>query len=146
MQVDGQMRILTNAAFRFTVEIDGERQGVFIECTLPNIEWEVEEIKEGGLNTYTHQLPGRRKAARIILKNGVGKSSLLDWYFSTMSESFTRKPVTITLLDPTQDPVLTWHIDDAYPVKWVGPQLKTDANNVAIQSLDLACGEITVSL
>jgi phage tail-like protein len=146
MQVDSQMRILTNAAFRFTVEIDGERQGAFIECSLPNIEWEVEEIKEGGLNTYTHQLPGRRKAARITLKNGVGKSSLLDWYFSTMSESFSRKPVTITLLDPRQNPVLTWHIKDAYPVKWAGPQLKTDANNVAIQSLDLACGEITVSV
>ena len=131
-------------AFRFVVDVGGERQGAFTECTLPTIEWEVEEVKEGGLNTHTHQLPGRRKAVRISLKNGVGKSALLTWYIETMSEKFSRKTVTVTLLDSKQQPVLIWDLAEAYPVKWGGPALKSDTNAIAIQPLDLACGEVTM--
>lgn len=142
---DQSLRALTNAAFRFVVDVDGEAQGAFTECTLPVIEWEVEEVKEGGLNTFTHQLPGRRKGAKITLKNGVGSSALMDWYVDAMSEQFQRKPLTITLLDSLLEPVMTWHLADALPVKWSGPQLKTNDNSIAIQSLELACGEVTVS-
>lgn len=143
VEISEQYRANTNAAFRFVVDIGGETQAAFTECSLPSIEWEVEEVKEGGLNTYTHQLPGRRKAGKISLKNGVGKSALLDWYIQTMSEKFTRKAVTIKLLDVTYQTVMTWNLEEAYPVKWGGPQLKADTSAVAIQTLDLACGEIT---
>ena len=78
---DQPMRIEVSPTFRFVVDVAGDRQAVFTECTLPVIEWEVEEVKEGGVNTYVQQLPGRRKPARISLKNGVGKSELLKWYF-----------------------------------------------------------------
>ena len=142
---DQGLRALTNAAFRFVVDVDGEAQGAFTECTLPVVEWEVDEVKEGGLNTFSHQLPGRRKKASVTLKNGVGSSALVDWYVDVMSEQFQRKHVTITLLDSQLETVLTWHIADALPVKWTGPQLKTSDNSVAIQSLELSCGEVTVS-
>ena len=131
-------------AFRFVVDVDGERQAAFSECSLPTVEWDTEDVKEGGLNTFTHSLPGRRKPSRVSLKNGVGKSTLMQWYISTMSEQIERRPVTIILLDSLQNPVLTWDIRDAYPVKWSGPQLKSNSNAVAIQTLDLACGEITI--
>jgi phage tail-like protein len=52
--------------------------------------------------------------------------------------------VTIILLDSLSNPVITWHMESAYPVKWEGPQLRSDSNAIAIQTLDLACGEITV--
>jgi phage tail-like protein len=139
------MRALTNAVFRFIMDVDGEAVGAFTECTLPVIEWELEEVKEGGLNTFTHQLPGRRKGAKITLKNGVGSSTLMDWYVETMSEKFQRKPLTITLLNSEFNTIMTWHIANAYPVKWTGPQLKTSDNSIAIQTLELACGEVTVS-
>lgn len=139
------MRALTNATFRFVVDMDGQAQGAFTECTLPVIEWEVEEVKEGGLNTFTHQLPGRRKGAKITLKNGVGSSALVDWYVDAMSEKFQRKSLTVNLLDSQLKTVMTWEIADAYPTKWTGPQLKTSDNSIAIQTLELACGEVTVS-
>ena len=142
---DDDIRALTNPAFRFVVDVDGEAQAAFTDCTLPAIEWEIEEIKEGGLNTFTHQLPGRRKGAKVTLKNGVGSSSLIDWYIETMSESFQRKPLTITLLNAQLETVMTWHVTDAYPVKWTGPQLKSSENSIAIQTLEFACGEVSVS-
>jgi phage tail-like protein len=133
-------------AFRFIVDIDGKAQAAFTECTLPAVEWEIEEIKEGGLNTFTHQLPGRRKAGKVSLKNGVGKSDLIKWCLKTMGNTIERKPVTITLMDLAHKPVITWNLSDAYPVKWAGPELKSDSTSVAIQTFDLACGEITVEV
>jgi phage tail-like protein len=133
-------------AFRFIVNVDGVAIGAFTECTLPSIEWEVEEVKEGGLNTYIHQLPGHRKSAKITLKNGIGVGKqLLSWYTQNLSEKFSRRTVTISLLNSLLVPILILDIKEAYPIKWTGPQLKTDDNTVAIQTLELACGEIVVS-
>jgi len=141
-----KIRQQTFAAFRFLVDVEGKTQAAFTECTLPAIDWELEEVKEGGLNTYTHQLPGRRKAAKITLKNGVGKSELVDWFIQTLSEHFTRKSVAVSLLDLSSKPIITWNLADAYPVKWTGPQLQSDSTSVAIQTLDLACGEVSVKM
>jgi phage tail-like protein len=132
-------------AFRFVVVVDGIPVGVFTECALPSVEWDVEEVKEGGLNSYIHQLPGRRKSAKITLKNGVGVNKiLLLWVTQNLSGNFSRRRVTITLLNSLFMPMMVLDVANAYPVKWSGPQLKTDDNTVAIQTLELACGEITV--
>jgi phage tail-like protein len=134
-----------HASFRFVVEISGIPQGVFTDCTLPNIEWETQEIKEGGLNTYTHQLPGRRKGAKITLKKGLVKEDLLTWYSDMMSERFenTRKTIDIILFDSLHNPVIKWSCEKAYPTKWTGPDLKAGDNAVATQTLELACAGVT---
>jgi phage tail-like protein len=140
-----QLRFLTNASFRFVITVNGMPAGAFTDCTLPALELELEEVKEGGLNTYTHQLPGRRKSAKITLKNGVGLlNQLLPWYIKSMNEQFSRRRVTITLFSALIIPVMVWDIEDAYPVKWVGPELQSGSNSVAIQTLELACGAINV--
>ncbi len=145
MADETQIRNTANPSFRFVVDMDGERQAAFTECNLPSLEIDVEELKEGGLNNYTHLLPGRRKAARVSLKNGIGKSKLLDWYIESLNQPVARKPFTITLLDAHLEPVLVWHVQDAYPVKWSGPSLKSSDAAIAIQTLELACGEVSVS-
>ena len=135
----------TNAAFRFVVEIDGKPEAAFVECTLPILELEIEEVKEGGLNTSVHQLPGRRKSSRLILKNGVGKHALVQWYSETMQGQVKRKSISVRLLDSMKTEVAIWNIEGAYLVKWVGPQLQASENAVAIQTLEMACGEVTVA-
>ena len=142
---DDKVRGTAHGAFRFLVAIDGEEQAAFTQCTLPTIAWDVEEIKEGGLNTSVHQLPAQRKSATVQLKNGVGKSTIMDWYLESMGNVPTRRNVTITLLDITREPVMIWRINDAFPIQWSGPELKSDGNIIAIQSLELACGEITAA-
>jgi phage tail-like protein len=134
-----------NAVFRFVIEIDGTPEAAFIECTLPILELEVEEVKEGGLNTFVHQLPGQRKSARLILKNGVGKTSLVQWYRETMEGQIKRKSISVRLLDSMRSEVAVWNIENAYPIKWVGPQLQASENSIAIQTLEMACGEVTVA-
>ena len=145
MPDDQKMRDIANAAFRFVISIDGQLQAAFTECTLPVVEMEIERLKEGGTNNFVHQLPGQRKPATVTLKNGVGKSELMDWYLDIMGGNFTRKPVTITLLNSEKQPVMVWSINDAFPSKWTGPQLQSDSKTLAIQTLELACGEVTAS-
>jgi len=133
-------------AFRFVVSVDGEAIGAFTECALPTVEWETEEIKEGGLNTFVHQLPGRRKANKITLKNGVGVAQdLVNWYIQSLTEDFSRRQVTISLMNARRESMMTWDIENAFPTKWTGPSLKADDNTIAIQELELACGEINIT-
>jgi phage tail-like protein len=86
----------------------------------------------------------------VTLKNGLGSPPLIRWCIKAMGEQFERLPVTITLLNsqrkpgPTWAPAMIWTIADAYPIKWTGPQLKTDTAAVAMETLELACGQVTV--
>lgn len=137
--------------FRFVVDIDGKPAGAFTECTLPTLEWEIEVVKEGGLNGYVHQLPGRRKSAKLTLKNGVGTSVLLKWYLTMLEaggvmDQFERRSVTVSMLDSHLAPVMRWHMEEAYPMKWSGPSLKTDDNSIAIQTLELVCNAISIEV
>ena len=143
---NGILAASSHASFRFVVDIDDIAEAAFTECALPTVEWEVEEVKEGGINTYIHQLPGRRKAARLTLKNGVGTNKLIEWYMDAMNEKISRKRVTVKMLDAQLKPVMNWHFSGAYPVKWIGPSLKTSDNTIAIQSLEMACAEVTISV
>jgi|WetSurMetagenome_2_1015567.scaffolds.fasta_scaffold423408_2 phage tail-like protein len=133
------------AGFRFVVSIADTAVAAFTECTLPTMEIEVEEIKEGGLNTFVHQLPKARKSARISLRNGVAViQDLHRWYIRTMNGEIVRKRISVSVLSTTLEPIMTLDIEDAYPVKWSGPELKADNNTVAIQTLEFACGEVSV--
>lgn len=140
----GFFPVLT-AEYRFVVHVDGMPAGAFTECTLPAIEWEMEQIKEGGLNTMVHQLPSRRKPATITLKNGIGTvDELLQWCIDAMNETFKRRNVTVTMHDSELKPVMTWHIEGALPTRWTAPALKADSNTIAMQTLELACGAVSV--
>ncbi len=138
------IRPTAHPAFRFKVEIAGITQAVFNECTLPTVEWDVQELKEGGLNTYVHQLPGQRKVGKLTLKTGLGLASLLDWYKKSMNQQWERKAVTVILLDNAHQEVMRWNITNAYPISWKSPTLESDDNSVAIEELVLACNEVTV--
>lgn len=141
---DKQVLAQAHPAFRFVVLVGGQPEGAFVECVLPTVEWETDPVREGGLNVYTHQLPGRRKPANITLKNGVGKHSLLQWYLRSMSEQFETKSLTVLLLDVMLAPAMVWQIEQALPVRWTGPQLQTATDGIAIQTLEFACGEIRI--
>jgi phage tail-like protein len=146
-QIAGMAHILyeTHPAFRYLVEIAGVTVGAFTECTLPTMEIDTEDLREGGLNTYTHLLPKGRKAARLTLKNGLGKNDLMTWCIEIMQEKFTRKEIIISLHSARfsagqKEPICTWNLHDAYPVKWTGPQLQADSNAIAFQTIEFACG------
>lgn len=137
-----------HSAHSFLVEIDGESVAAFSECSLPDLEVEVEEYKEGGQNEYVHMLPGPRKSGRVTLSRGLDKEAkLMNWYLKVLSGQITpaTSSLSIILYDMRQQQLARWDFERAIPVKWTGPTLKSDQAAVAIEKLELAVHGLTVS-
>jgi phage tail-like protein len=138
---------LAHPAFRFVVQIDGIESATFTQCTLPSLEIEVEERKEGGFNDGTHILPTRVKKGTITLKRGMlSGTELLAWYLAVMSGQIakSRRQVSIIMLDSQGEEIMRWDFAGVYPVKWTGPELDAASNKVAIEALELAYESLTV--
>ena len=139
--------IEVHGSFRFAVVVDDIHHAAFMECKLPSLQVDTEDIKEGGQNTYVHKLPVRINVGSITLRHGVTRSAeLLKWYFQVLDgdiENATRQ-VTVIVYDVTRKPLATWNFRNAYPIKWSGPTLKTDDNSVAIEEIEFVYHTFTV--
>lgn len=135
-----------HANFRFTVAIDGYEQGAFTECKLPTLQIETQDIKEGGQNNFIHKRPVRVKPGTVTVKHGITKNDeLLKWYVDLAGAMQTgnfqqdvERTVTITMYDVKRTPLATFRFERAYPVKWVGPTLKTDGKAIAVDEIEFA--------
>ncbi len=141
-------RVEMHGAFSFVVQIDGIDNANFSECTLPTLEVEIEEEKEGGFNDGTHLLPRRVRRGTMTLKRGITTdSALLRWYLDVLQGQLSNalRQVSVIMLDAEQHPVLRWDFKGAFPQKWTGPSLNTANSALAIESLELAYESLTVT-
>lgn len=128
---------------RFWVEFDSSSIQVagFAECSAPTMETEVFEYQEGGENTFTHKLPVRHKYGNITLKRGIDEGQdLWHWYQTSIDGKAQRRQITIYVYGPkpNQPPIRQYVLRRAFPVKWTGPDLKSDAGATAVETLELA--------
>jgi phage tail-like protein len=135
--------------YRFNAEIDyrGDPRVVsgFSEITGLAFETEVETFREGGQNTFEHQLPGPTKfPSRLVLKRGLADGEALwSWYQDVMRHSIVRRNIAIVLLQDQYVPrdheeaKWRWVFSDACPVKWTGPEFRAGTAEVAFESLEL---------
>jgi len=132
-------------AFRFFVEINGNVQGEFNECTGLEMKTEVMEYKEGGLNTYVHKLPGQTSFTNLTLKWGSAQSTTLwDWYLRLATKTAKKeekKNVSVIQYAADGKELRRWNLINAYPVKWTGPSFNATQDSVGIESLELAFDE-----
>jgi phage tail-like protein len=125
--------------FNFLVEIDGVTGAGFSEVSGLQTETEVFEYREGGLNTYIHKLPTQTKYSNIILKRGVTDSAeLWQWQNKAAQGKVERKSGSIILLNERREEKVRWNFREGWPTKWVGPDLKADGKEVAIEILEIA--------
>ena len=131
--------------FKFLVEIEGIEEAAFTECSGLEIVTDVFEYQEGGLNEFSHKLPGRTKLSNVTLKRGFATSNeLYKWYLEIdknlrEGQAITKRKVTIILRTTSNpDEKMSWTLSDAFPVKWVGPASKTGEAATAIETLEFA--------
>ncbi|MFL6537200.1 MAG: phage tail protein [Chthoniobacterales bacterium] len=128
-------------AYQFrVVSSDGNEISVS-EVSGLNIELAVIEHREGGdPDASVRKLPGLRKFSNIVLKRGIvsGNNDFFEWLTATRNSPNERRDLTISLLDERLQPVAVWRVRRAFPCKYSGPDLRADANEVAIESLELA--------
>lgn len=126
------------AGFRFGIELGGKKVAWFTECSGLGVERSVFSYEEGGANDCVHQLPDRIKYTPIVLKRGIADGVLWEWFQEGIYDGkVKRQPVSILLYNVDRSKVKRWNLRDAFPVKWNGPELRTDSNDIAVESLEL---------
>jgi phage tail-like protein len=127
-------------SYNFVVEIDSLQVAGFSEVSGLQAEIEVEEYREGGVNGFTHKFAGPVKySSNLTLKKGVtNNKELWTWFRQIMQGTIERKKVSVLLLNSEREESRRWTLRHAYPVKWTGPDMRANASEVAIETLELA--------
>lgn len=131
--------------YRYYVEIRGIIEGTFLECTGLNVQRTPVPYEEGGVNDYVHQLPGRSKWGNLTLKRGyMFSKELWNWFEAGLYDGKVNYR-DMSLITYHEDGTLSRRIDlkKAYPIKWVGPDLKSDSNAIAIETIEVVFHGIT---
>lgn len=128
--------------FNFLIEIEGLVIGGFSECSGLQVETELFEYREGGLNEYMHNFVGSSKYAPLVLKHGLtSNDGLWDWHQRIVSQGVNQRTErhngTIYLLDQQRNQAKVWNFKQAFPYKWTGPELRADSSEVAFESVEL---------
>lgn len=133
--------------YNFLVELDGLVTGGFMEVSGLESEIKLEPYEEGGQNDYVHQFPTRTTYPNLVLSKGLTDGlTLWNWYDEARQGFIRRRNATIMLLDHQRLPVKWWNFQNAYPVKWIGPQLSSSAQEVAVERLELVHQGFTVPM
>jgi phage tail-like protein len=129
------------ARFHFQVDWGGAKMS-FSEVTGLVMEREVIEYRQSDSKDFSKiKMPGLQKLHNIILKRGVFEN---DFDYYTWWEEISndraggRRDVTIRLLNEKHEPIMAWTAKRCFPVKIVAPDLKSDANEPAIETLEIA--------
>lgn len=121
---------------------------LFTEISGLDVEAQLIEYRGGNSKQFsTVKMPGIAKFSNITLKKGVFKSDAAfhDWQRQAVSNTAGKTTVTIRLLDEAGKPVIVWILLNARPVKITGTDLKADANEVAVESIELVHEGLQVS-
>ena len=127
-------------AFAFLVEVEGVASAGFHEVTGLTAELEVLDYREGGVNEYVHRLPGpARYPSNLVLRRGVTDAvELWEWWLSATQGRIERRNVSVLMLGRERNVVRRWSFVGAYPVRWVGPELRAGSPAVALEAFELA--------
>jgi phage tail-like protein len=136
------------AAFFFSLQITGiiehPKTAFFKSVSGLKSESEVVPYREGGLNSYTHQLVGPTKWPNLVLKRGFARGGyeLLQWRQAWLSDSgrepCIRRAGKIIQYDSQKNPVCSWEFVDGWPCKWEGPDYDASKTELAIESIEIA--------
>lgn len=130
---------------------DSENTSSFSEVSGLTMEAEAIEYRDGtDLSLTARKIPGLKKYGNVSLKRGimpaVAGNGLYEWYATIQAGTVARRPVLISLLNEKHDPVMTWKIKDAWPVKLEGPGLNATGNEIAIEALEFVCEGVEIEL
>jgi phage tail-like protein len=133
--------------FYFDIDLgDGKKQG-FSEIS--GLETDIKPIEYRHSDSpvfSTIKMPGLRSVGNVTLKKGVftQDSVFWIWFNEAQLNIIKRRTVVINLLDEKATPKMTWTLTNAWPTKVSGTDLKSDSNEVAIESIEIAYETLSV--
>ncbi|MEO1049693.1 MAG: phage tail protein [Bacteroidota bacterium] len=132
--------------FHFQVKWDSEVMS-FQEVSGLDTEAQPIEYRHGDSPQFSNiKMPGLQKTGNVTMKKGVFKSDnkFWDWYSQIKMNTIKRIPVTISLLDEGGAPTMVWKLANAWPSKITATDMKSDGNEVAIETIEIVHEGVTI--
>jgi phage tail-like protein len=137
--------------FHFIVSLDrevtdDENDARFQSVSGLNVEFETETIREGGENRFEHKIPVRSKYPNLILKRGmVTGSKLINWCLDAFENlKIVPADMVISLLNEHHEPLMSWKIKHAWPLKWNVADFNAEESKLVIETIELSYQYFTV--
>ncbi len=133
--------------FSFQVKWD-DTELIFQEVTGLSSETQVLEYRGGNNKVFsTVKMPGVQKFGNVTLKKGIfkGDKALWDKYTAIKMNTFKRSTITISLLDEANAVAMTWTLTNAFPCKITVTDMKSDGNEIAVETIELAHEGLKIS-
>ena len=134
--------------FYFMVDWGDTTNIPFQEVSGLNIEAQPLSYRHGNSPVFSEiNMPGIVKNSNVTMKKGVfaNDNSFWDWYNKIKMNTIQRQNVVIRLLDEGGNPTMTWTLKNAWPTKISSTDLKSDANEVAVESIEIMHEGLTIS-
>ncbi len=132
--------------FYFKVTWDDTNMS-FQEVSGLETETQIIEYRNGDNPVFSPiKMPGIPKVTNVTMKKGVytGDNKFWDWYNKIKLNTIKRKTVVVSLCDEGGNAKMTWTLSQCWPTKITGTDLKSDASEVAIETIEIAHEGITI--
>ncbi len=134
---------------KFHFEMRWENQVIsFQEVTGLETEVQVIEYRSGNNKIFnTIKMPGLTKVGNVTLKKGVANNNkaFLGWYKQIHMGTIRRATIDIFLINESSQPSMQWTLQNAFPTKITSSDMKSDGNEIAIETLEIAYEHMTIT-
>jgi phage tail-like protein len=134
--------------FYFSVKLGDDDSVSFQEVTGLDSEAQPISYRHGNSPIfYPIKLPGLGKVGNVTMRKGIFVSDprLFTWFDEIKMNTIKRRTVVISLMDEAGNPKMVWTLNNAWPTKVTGTDLKSEGNEVAVESVEIAFETLKVS-
>lgn len=134
--------------FYFMVDWGSTTNIPFQEVSGLDIEAQPLTYRHGNSPVFSEiNMPGIVKNSNVTMKKGVfaNDNTFWDWYNKIKMNTIERQNVVIKLLDESGNPTMTWTLNNAWPTKISSTDLKSNANEVAVESIEIMHEGLTIA-
>jgi phage tail-like protein len=127
--------------FFFSVQLGDDKDVKFSEVSGLEADTKVIEYRHGDSKVFSPiKMPGLGSVGNVTMRKGifVKDAKFWTWFSEIKMNIIARRAVVINLLDETGAPKMVWTLHNAWPTKITGTDLKSEGNEVAVESVELA--------
>lgn len=136
--------------FRFEVDLGtaGLTKVAFQEVSGMDVENQIIEYRSSNSPLFaTVKMPGIVKYGNVTMKRGmfVNDNAFWNWHAEIKMNTIKRRTVLIKLLDETGKVAMQWQLNNAWPTKITSTDLRSDGNEIAVDTLEIAHEQLIVT-
>jgi phage tail-like protein len=127
------------ARYNFYIEWKNIIHAGFRECSGLDSTQTAGDYREGTDPLTMRKLPGLVSYSNITLQRGMtNNDELWKWRENLTKGLVDRRDISIVLLDDQAQEKVRWNLTDCWPTSWKAPDFDATADEVAIETLELA--------